>query len=83
MPQHKQAKKRVRQAEKRRVANHSKKAKMRTLVKRVFDEEDKEAAQAKLKDAVSILDRVATKGLIHQNKAAREKSKLTNYVNNL
>ena len=37
---------------------------------------DKEGAQSALAAATPILDRMATKGLIHKNKAARHKSRL-------
>jgi ribosomal protein S20 len=38
---------------------------------------DKDGAQAALATATPILDRMATKGLIHKNKAARHKSRLS------
>ncbi len=83
MPQHKQAKKRVRQNEKRREHNRKQRSKMNTLVNRVLEETDKEEAEKKFKDAVSYLDKMSTKGKIHENNAARKKSKLAKHVNNL
>ncbi|MGM0589930.1 MAG: 30S ribosomal protein S20 [Bacteroidota bacterium] len=83
MPQHKSAIKRVRQNEKRRVANRDKRSKMRTLIKRVMEATDKEDAQEKFRKASSFLDRQATKNLIHPNKAAREKARMSKHVNNL
>lgn len=83
MPQHKQAIKRVRQNEKRRKHNRKQRSKMNTLIKKVMDETDKEAAEEKLKEAVSYLDKMSTKGKIHPNNAARKKSKLSKHVNNL
>lgn len=83
MPQHKSAIKRVRQNEKRRKHNRSMRSKMRTLVSKVLEETDKEEAQVHLKEAVSYLDRISTKGIIHPNNAARKKSRLTKHVNNL
>lgn len=56
---------------------------MRTLVKKVMSTENKEEAAAYLKDAVSLIDRLSTKNIIHPNTAARKKSQLTTYVNNL
>ena len=56
---------------------------MRTLVKKVMSTENKEEAATYLKDAVSLIDRLATKNIIHSNTAARKKSQLTTYVNNL
>ncbi len=83
MPQHQSAIKRVRQNAKRRERNRSQRSKMRTLVNKVLDTTDKEEAEAALKEAVSYLDKMASKGIIHENKAARRKSKLTTHVNNL
>lgn len=83
MPQHKSAIKRVRQSEKRRDHNRTRRSKMRTLVKKVLSTEDKEQAEKYLKDAVSYLDRMATKNIIHPNKAANQKARITRHVNKL
>lgn len=83
MPITKQAKKRVRQAEQRRNHNRNRRSKMRTLIKKVYEISDKKEAEKALKDAVSYLDRMSVKGIIHQNNAARKKAQLTKYVNNL
>ncbi len=83
MAQHKSAEKRARQSVKRRAANKEDKSKMRTLLKNVRTEKDKEKASAALREAVSTLDELASKGLIHKNKAANQKSKLTKHVNKL
>ncbi|HBQ61772.1 MAG TPA: 30S ribosomal protein S20 [Balneolaceae bacterium] len=83
MPITKQAKKRVRQAEKNRNHNRARRSKMRELVKNVYDITDKAEAEKALKDAVSFLDRMSVKGIIHKNNAARKKAQLTKYVNNL
>ncbi len=51
----------------------------RTSIKKVvaaIASGDKEGAQAALAAAAPVLDRMATKGLIHKNKAARHKSRL-------
>lgn len=73
------AKKRARQNEKRRVHNASLRSRMRTAVKRVrkaIAEGNKEAAQAALRYASSLLDSTAGKGIVHKNLAARNKSRL-------
>ncbi len=78
-----QARKRVRQAEKSRERNVAQRSHMRTLVKRVVnlvESNDKENAQAALQSAIPALDKAARKGLIHANKAARLKSRLTKKV---
>ncbi|MCC5926680.1 MAG: 30S ribosomal protein S20 [Bacteroidetes bacterium] len=83
MPQHKSSVKRVRQDIKRRIHNRALRAKMRTLVKNVEKAADKETAEKNLAAAVSYLDRMAVKGIIHKNNAANKKSALVKFVNNL
>ncbi len=83
MPQHKSAIKRLRQSKKRNEHNRTRRSKMRTLIKKVRSTEDKELAEQYLKDAVSFIDRLSVKNVIHPNNAARKKSQLTSYVNSL
>lgn len=83
MPQTRQAIKRVRQAEKKNLQNRARKSKMKTLIKKVFDTSDKAQAEAALKEAVSYIDKMSVKGIVHTNNAARKKARLTKYVNNL
>lgn len=74
-----QARKRARQAEKNRQHNAGRRSMMRTQIKKVIaaiEAGDKDAAQNALKAAAPVLDSMATKGLIHKNKAARHKSRL-------
>lgn len=74
-----QAKKRVRQAEKRRQRNIAQRSMMRTFVKKVLkaiNAGDRAAAESAYQTAVPIIDRMAGRGLIHRNKAARHKSRL-------
>jgi small subunit ribosomal protein S20 len=82
----KSAKKRAIQAEKRRQHNASRRSMMRTYLKKVIaaiEAGDKEQAQKEFAVAAPILDRVAAKGLIHKNKAARHKSRLNAKINAL
>ena len=75
-----QARKRARQAEKRRRHNASRRSMVRTYIKKVqaaIDEQDADAANAALTTAIPIIDRMAAKGILHKNKAARHKSRLT------
>jgi len=83
MPQHKSAKKRVRQNEKRRLRNKQKRSLMRTAIKKVKNAPDKQTAETELKKTVSILDRMAGKGIIHKNKAANVKSKLSKFISTM
>ncbi len=75
----KSAKKRALQSEKRRQHNASRRSMTRTSLKKILAaiaSGDKTAAQTAYSAAVPLLDRMATKGLIHKNKAARHKSRL-------
>ncbi len=83
MAQHKSAEKRARQSNERRTMNRIKKSEMKTLLKKVITEKDKAKASAALDEAFSSLDKLASKGLIHKNKAANQKSRLTKLVNKL
>ncbi len=74
-----QAKKRARQSEKRRKHNASLRSMVRTYIKKVVSairSGDAEAAKGAYTRAVPVIDRMADKGLIHKNKAARHKSRL-------
>jgi small subunit ribosomal protein S20 len=73
------AKKRVRQTEKRRMLNKHLRSRMRTLVKNTqatITAGNKEEAQKAFQVAISVIDSTADKGIIHKNKAARDKSRL-------
>lgn len=73
------AKKRARQAVKRRAHNVAQTSKMRTSVKNVLkaiQSGDKAAATERFKAAVPEIDRAANKGLIRKNRAAKYKSRL-------
>lgn len=73
------ARKRARQAEKRRQHNVVLRSRMRTSVKKVLKAiaaGDKSAAQEAFKEAVPLIDSTANKGMIHKNKAARHKSRI-------
>ncbi len=75
-----QAKKRIRQAEKARARNASQRSSMRTAVKKVLKAvaaKDGETAASTFRYATTLLDRAARKGLIHKNKAARLKSRIS------
>ena len=74
-----QATKRARQALKNREANAGARSRLRTHVKKVrkaIAGGDKQAAQSALAAAMPVIDRAAGNGLIHANKAARDKSRL-------
>ncbi len=78
-----QAKKRARQGEKRRAHNASLRSLVRTNIKKVIaaiNTGDAEQARAAYDSAVPVIDRMADKGIIHKNKAARHKSRLNAQV---
>ena len=56
---------------------------MRSLVRKVRSAKEKDKAATALKAAVQFMDRLATKGVIHRNKAANQKSKLAKFVRGL
>lgn len=75
MPQHKSAIRRVRLAEKQRIANKGKKVDMRKMLKN-FDPKADGAADS-LKKIQSKLDKLARTGVVTRNFAANHKSKLS------
>jgi len=78
-----QAKKRARQNEKARQHNASLRSMVRTYIKKVhaaLEAGDFEAATAAYAAAVPVIDRMADKGILHKNKAARHKSRLNAQV---
>ena len=83
MAQHKSAEKRARVTKRRTLRNTQSESKLRTAVKRVRTAKDKEHALPELLKTVKLLDHLAAKGVIHKNKAANNKSRLTKFVNGL
>ncbi|MFA6235323.1 MAG: 30S ribosomal protein S20 [Bacteroidota bacterium] len=83
MPQHKSAKKRMRTSERLRLYNRANKSRVKTAVKDLRNTTDKSSAEEKYKEVSAILDRLATRGIIHRNTAANRKSKLAKFVNAL
>ncbi len=77
------ARKRARQAENRRQHNAGLRSMVRTSIKKVvraIESKDHATAKAALQAAVPVIDRMADKGIIHKNKAARHKSRLNAQV---
>ncbi len=75
-----QARKRARQSNKRREHNVSLRSRLRTAIKQVrkaIEAGDKQEAQTVLNNTVGTVDSIADKGIIHKNKAARQKSRLS------
>ena len=77
MPTHKSAEKRIKTSEKARLRNRRIKAIVRGAVKDFEAEKDTAKKSEVFKKVSSVLDKAARKGVIHKNKAARDKSRLT------
>ena len=76
----KSAKKRIRQARKRTERNRAQKSRLKTKIKRVMEAPDAETAEAAFRETSALLDRYASRNLIHENKARRKKSQLAKVV---
>ncbi|HET9110746.1 MAG TPA: 30S ribosomal protein S20 [Ktedonobacterales bacterium] len=80
MPNIKSAKKRMRIEEKRRLRNNTVKSTVRTYLSKarhaIVAAPEGEMTEAAIREAVSNLDKAASKGVIHRNNAARRKSRL-------
>ena len=74
--------KRVKQSKRDNERNRHYKSMMKTSIKKVLSAK-KDDAPKLLKEAISTIDRVKGKGIIHKNRASNSKSNLTKYVNNL
>ena len=80
MANHKSALKRIRRNEAVRLRNRYQHKTTRNAIRRLRTEEDKKAAETLLPSVVSMIDRLAKRNIIHTNKAANLKSKLTKQV---
>ena len=83
MPNIKSAKKRMELSRRWREANRKERGRLRTAVKAVRQAEDRESAEARLRQAVTLLDRAARRRLFHPNRVARIKGQLQRHVNGL
>jgi|TARA_B100001059_G_C17632730_1_gene475262 small subunit ribosomal protein S20 len=83
MANHKSALKRIRSNESKRLRNKYQHKTTRNAVRDLKTEENKKNAQSKLGSVISMLDKLAKNNIIHKNKAANLKSKLTKHVASL
>ena len=81
MANHAATKKDVRQAAKRRDSNRYYGKTTRNAIRDLKGNTEKKAYEEKLPDVVSMIDKLAKRGIIHKNKAANLKSKLTRKAN--
>ena len=79
MAHHKSAIKRIRQNEKKRVQNRHHRTTLRSSVKvleQAIEENKTDQVNALLKKTLAMIDKAASKGVIHKNKASRSVSRL-------
>lgn len=82
----KSQKKRIKTAEKARLRNRAVRSSLKTAVKKVHlavEQGDKTLAQTRANEASRLLDKAASKGIIHKNQAAQRKSGVQKLVNTL
>jgi small subunit ribosomal protein S20 len=81
MANHQATKKDVRQAAKRRDRNRYYGKTTRNAIRDLKDTKDATEAAKQLPDVISMIDKLAKKGIIHKNKASNLKGKLTRRTN--
>lgn len=77
------AEKRNRQDLKRNERNRTQRSRMKSAIKKVTAQTEPALAADAYKETAALLDRLASRGIIHQNKAARKKSQLAKQVKKL
>ena len=80
MANHKSALKRIRRNEAVRLRNRYQHKTARNAIKKLRNETDKKKAEGMLPEVVRMIDKLAKRNIIHSNKAANLKSKLTKQV---
>ena len=75
--------KRVRQSRKANDYNNHYKSMMKTTIKKVLATTKKDDAESLKNEAFKVIDKVASKGVIHKNKASNQKSRVSKHLNTL
>ena len=86
MANHKQAAKRTRQSEKRRLRNRARNSRIKTFLKKMdeaLEANDKKLATELLPVVIKEVMKAGSKGLFHKNKTSRKVAQLQRRVNNL
>ncbi|HHI03234.1 MAG: 30S ribosomal protein S20 [Candidatus Zixiibacteriota bacterium] len=83
MPSHKSCKKRMKTSQAERMRNRGFRSRMSRVIKELRACTNRADADRKLKNAISIIDKAAQRNIIHKNKAANDKSKLTIFTSRL
>jgi small subunit ribosomal protein S20 len=77
------AEKRNRQDQKRNEHNRAQRSRMKSAIKKVATQTEAAPAAEAYKETAALLDRLASRRIIHPNKAARKKSQLAKQVKKL
>lgn len=80
MPNIKSAKKRMELSRKARSRNRITRSRIRTAVRRVREAGSRDQADERRREAVALIDRAATRRVLHPNRAGRIKSQLDRLV---
>ncbi|MBT8263336.1 MAG: 30S ribosomal protein S20 [Bacteroidia bacterium] len=83
MANHKSALKRIRNSETKRLRNRYQHKTTRNAMKKLKELTKKKEAEKMLPEVVSMIDKLAKRNIIHDNKAANLKSQLTKHVASL
>ena len=83
MANHQSALKRIRSDKAKYLRNRYQAKSTRTIIKKLLDTTDKTEAQELLTKVTGMIDKLAKTNIIHNNKAANNKSRLTKHVNSL
>jgi small subunit ribosomal protein S20 len=83
MANHKSALKRIRNSETKRLRNRYQHKTTRNAMKRLVETENKKDAEAMFASVVSMIDKLAKRNIIHDNKAANLKSNMAKHVASL
>ncbi|MAT89855.1 MAG: 30S ribosomal protein S20 [Flavobacteriaceae bacterium] len=80
MANHKSALKRIRNSKTKRLSNRYQHKTTRNAVKKLKETTQKKEAEKLLPEVMSMVDKLAKKNIIHDNKAANLKSQLAKHV---
>jgi len=83
MANHQSARKRIRANGTKRLRNRYQLKTCKTAIKELKKTKDKQEATNLFKSVTAMLDKLATKNVIHKNKAANNKAHLAKHINNL
>ena len=83
MPQHKSCKKRMKTSKAENTRNRAGKSTIKGAIRKALSAKTKADALPLVREATSTLDRMVSKGILHRNKAANQKSRLDSFLNKL